>query len=203
MKTTNDIPAQHTGDRSDIVEHIDTSTPRQAHSTFVEAARRLLNINDWKDLSGPLSAGFVLTDHQGAKLDRAPRPGDFIRINIPGPGTATGEGYDWVRIESIDDKTDPAGHEESLAMRVRPVANPTNNEPDVAHFFDDTATSTFMIERKDLRVTASVHGRNEQPNKDVGRPVDKMRNTVVANVATSGVAARQWTMLTKGILKDL
>ena len=203
MKTPADIPAQHTGDRSDIEEHLDTSTSRQAHSTFVEAARRLLNINEWKDLSGPLSAAFVLTDDAGSKLDRTPKPGDFIRINIPGPGTATGEGYDWVRIESIDDKPDPAGKQESLAMRVRPVPNPVNNEPDVAHFFDNAATSTFMIERKDLRVIASVHGRNEQPNKDVERPVDKMRNTVIANVATSGVAARQWTMLTKGILKDL
>jgi hypothetical protein len=203
MKSSDDIPAQHRGDRSDITEHLDTSTPRQAHSTFVEASRRLLNINDWKDLSGPLSAGFVLTDNEGVKLDRAPKPGDFIRINIPGPGPATGDGYDWVRIESIDDKPNPAGKEESLAMRVRPVASPVNNERDVAHFFDDAATSTFMIERKDLRVVASVHGRNEQPNKDVERPVDKMRNTVVANVATSGIAARQWTMLTKGILKDL
>ena len=93
--------------------------------------------------------------------------------------------------------------ESELPVFVRPVASPVNNERDVAHFFDDAATSTFMIERKDLRVTASVHGRNEQPNKDVERPVDKMRNTVVANVATSGVAGRQWTMLTKGILKDL
>ena len=203
MKSSNDIPPQHTGDRSDVEEHIETSTPRQAHSTFVEASRRLLGINEWKDLSGPLSASFLLTDNSGNKLDRAPKPGDFIRINIPGPGTATGEGYDWVRIESIDDRPNPAGNEESLAMRVRPVASPVNNEQDVAHFFDDTATSTFMIERKDLRVTASVHGRNEQPNKDVERPVDKMRNAVVANMATSGVAARQWTMLTKGILKDL
>jgi hypothetical protein len=203
MKDPNAIPPQETGGRSDIQEHLETSTPRQAHSTFVEAARRLLNINEWEDLSGPLSAGFALTDNEGAKLDRPPKPGDFIRINIPGPGTATGDGYDWVRIETIDDKPSPDGKEESLAMRVRPVPSPVNKEQDVAHFFDDTATSTFMIERKDLTVTASVHGRNEQPNKDVERPVDKMRNTVVANMATSGVAARQWTMLTKGILKDL
>jgi hypothetical protein len=203
MKKPQDIPDQQTGDRSDIEEHLETSTPRQAHSTFVEASRRLLSINEWEGLSGPLSAAFILTDNEGTKLDRAPRPGDFIRINIPGPGTATGKGYDWVRIESIDDKPNPSGNEESLSIRVRPVASPTNDEGDVAHFFDDTATSTFMIERKNLRVVASVHGRNEQPNKEVERPVDKMRNTVVATIATAGVAARQWTMLTKGILKDL
>jgi hypothetical protein len=203
METPKHIPPQHTGDRSDIEDHTETSTPRQAHSAFVEAARRLLNINEWQDISGPLSASFMLTDNKGDKLNRAPKPGDFIRINIPGPGTTTGEGYDWVRVETIDDKPNPDGKEESLVIQVRPVPSPLSNEKDVAHFFDDTATSTFMIERKDLRVTASVHGRNEQPNTDVERPTDKVRNTVVASVARAGVSTRQWTMLTKGIMKDL
>ncbi|MEI9918394.1 MAG: hypothetical protein WDO14_06270 [Bacteroidota bacterium] len=203
MEDQDPIPVQHTGEHSDIEERIESSTLRQAHSTFVEAARRLLNINEWRDLSGPLSASFMHADSNGRKLDRVPKPGDLIRINIPGPGTATGEGYDWVRIETIEDKPNPAGNEELFLIRVRPVSSPLNNEHDIAHFFDDTATSTFMIERKGLVVTASVHGRNEQPNKDVERPIDKMRNEVVANLATSGVATRQWTMLTKGILKDL
>lgn len=203
MRPDSEIPKQLQGESSDIEEYVQTSTTRQAHSTFVDASARLLNINNWQELSGPTSATFHLTDHEGHEIDRPPRPGDFIRINIPGPGTATGEGYDWVRIESIDDKTDPAGTRESLMIRVRPAPSPVNKEPDVAHFFDNAATSTFMIERDDLRVTASVHGRNEMPNKDVERATDKLRNTVVANVATSGMAGYQWGLLTKGILKGL
>jgi hypothetical protein len=203
MRPDSEIPKQLQGESSDVEDHVDTSTTRQAHSTWVDASRRMLNINQWQEISGPLSAVFKLTDEHGNEVDRLAKPGDYLRINIPGPGTTTGDGYDWVRIESIDDKPDPAGNQESLIMRVRPAPSPVNREPDVAHFFDEAATSTFMVERYDLRIIASVHGRNELPNKDVGRTTDKLRNTVVANVATSGMAAYQWSLLTQGILKGL
>jgi hypothetical protein len=203
MKTDETIPKQQEGNSSDTEEYVDSSTQRQAHSSFVDASRRLLNINNWGDISGAMSATFQLTDDKGVMLDRPPRPGDYIRINIPGPGTSAGRGYDWVHIEAIEDRSDPAGRKESLTMRVRPTSSPANDESDVAHFFDEDATSTFVIERNDLRVSASVHGRNEMPNKDVQRPTDKMRNTIVANAATSGMSKLQWSLLTKGLVKDL
>jgi hypothetical protein len=136
-------------------------------------------------------------------VDRLAKVGDLIRIDIPGPGLATGHGYDWVRVESIEDNPNPGANYESLLMRVRPTSSPVNDEKDVAHFFDDSATSTFMVERNDLQVVASVHGRNEVPNKQVERTVDKIRNTLVANAATSGVAAFQWSLLTQGLLRNL
>lgn len=203
MKPDSEIPKQLQGQSSDVEDHIDTSTSRQAHSTFVDASRRMLDINAWRDLSGPMSAVFQLTDEHGKEVNRLAQPGDYFRINIAGPGTSTGEGYDWVRVESIDDKPAPGSSHESVIMRVRPAPSPNNSEPDVAHFFDDAATSTFMVERNDLRITASVHGRNELPNKNVGRTADKVRNTVVANVASSGMSAFQWGKLTHGILKGL
>ena len=203
MSSDNKIPEQHEGGRSDVEQHTEASTPRQAHSVFVEAASRLIDVNNWKDISSPLSATFQLTDDRGTPLGRVARPGDHIRIDIPGPGTATGHGYDWVRIESIEDAPDPAGDRESLIIRVRPVPSPVNPERDVAHFFDDAATSTFMVERNKLHVTASVHGRNEMPNKNVERTADKVRNTMVAGAATSGLSALQWNLLVQGVLKDL
>lgn len=203
MSTNNHIPEQHEGNSLDVEEHHDASTPREAHSIFVEASRRLININTWKDMSGPMSAAFQLTDEHGVPLDRVARQGDYIRINLPGPGTTTGKGYDWVQIESIDDQPNPAGNHESLSITVRPVSSPLNDEQDVAHFFDNSATSTFMIERHDLRITASEHGRNEKPNTDVERTSDKLRNTMVATAATSGLAALQWNWLVQGVLKDV
>jgi hypothetical protein len=197
------IPQQHKGDQSNVGDHVDASTPRQAHSNFVDASRRLLNINSWHEIAGPGSATFQLVDKNGAKIDRLAKPGDYIRIDIPGPGTTTGDGYDWVLIESIDDKPSPGTDHESLVINVRPASNPQNDDDDVAHFFDPSATSTFMVERHGLRVTASVHGRNELPNTDVERPLDKLRNTVVATTATSGVAALHWSLLVEGVLRDL
>jgi hypothetical protein len=203
MTTNNTIPEQREGNSSDVEQHYDASTLRQAHSAFVEAAHRLINVNNWKEISGALSATFQLTDHHGTPLDRVPKPGDFIQIDIPGPGTATGHGYDWVQIETIDDNPDPNGEQESFTITVRPVPSPLNNEPDVAHFFDDKATSSFVVKRNGLRVTAAEHGRNEIPNKGVERTTDKVRNTMVANAATSGLSALQWNWLVQGVLKDL
>jgi hypothetical protein len=201
--STEPIPEQNKGKQSDVGDHIDSSTNRQAHSNFVVASRRLLNVNRWGEMAGQVSAKFQLTDSNGTHVERLARVGDHIRIDIPGPGLATGHGYDWVRVESIEDKPDPGAAYESLVMTVRPTSSPVNDEKDVAHFFDDSATSTFMVERKDLQVVASVHGRNEVPNKNMERTVDKIRNTVVANAATSGIAAFQWTLLSQGLLKDL
>lgn len=197
------IPSQYQGDQSDVGQHVDASTPRQAHSNFVEASRRLLNVNAWHEIAGPPSANFQLMDAGGANLDRLARVGDYIRIDIPGPGTKTGHGYDWVQVESIEDQPDPGSDNESLTMKVRPASNPENTEPDIAHFFDDSATSTFMVKRDGLRVTASIHGRNEVPNTNVERTADKMRNAVVANAAASGIAAMHWSLLAKGFLRDL
>ena len=199
----NDIPEQHKGNQSDVGDHIDASTPRQAHSNYVDASRRLLNVNAWHEIAGPGSATFQLTDSHGNHLHRLAKPGDYLRIDIPGPGTTTGHGYDWVRIESIDDQPNPASNHESIVMKVRPASNPENNDADVAHFFDPSATSTFMIERQDLRITASIHGRNELPNTHVERTIDKVRNTVVATAATSGIAALHWSLVVKGLLRDL
>jgi hypothetical protein len=203
MQKEDPIPEQQVGDKSDVQQDIELSTQRQAHSTFVEAAQRFLDINKWHDRAGQLSAKFQLTDNNGKELDRPAHVGDFIRINLPAPGSATGDGYDWVQVQSIDDQPDPASDHELFAIHVRPVPSPENNEQDVAHFFADAATSTFMVERKHLRVIASVHGRNELPNKDVDRTTDRIRNTLVANVATSGIAAVQWKSLVEGVLKDL
>ncbi|HZY80583.1 MAG TPA: hypothetical protein VFE50_13745 [Cyclobacteriaceae bacterium] len=197
------IPEQHTGNQTDIRQTLDASTPRQAHSNFVEASRRLLDVNNWHDLAGTPSASFQLTDKNGMKLDRLAKVGDYIRIDIPGPGLATGHGYDWVIVESVEDKPNPGSDHEYLVMNVRPAPSPVNDETDVAHFFDDRATSSFMVERKDLQVSASEHGRNEHPNTHVDRATDKIRNALVAGAATSGVSGIQWNLLMKGILKDL
>ncbi len=70
--------------------------------------------------------------------------GDCVQIDIPGPGPASGEGYDWVRIEALEDNS-PASDEESCGMRVRSCKDPNINSDDTAHVFTSDATSTFLI----------------------------------------------------------
>jgi hypothetical protein len=49
-------------------------------------------------------------------------------------------------------------------------------------------------------VTAEVHGRNEVPNTETDKTVDKVRNAVVGLGAITAFSAPQWKSLVKGLL---
>jgi hypothetical protein len=71
----------------------------------------------------------------------------------------------------------------------------------VAHFFTEEATSNFMVKRVGNKVSAEVHGRNEKPNTEAEKLVDKARNTAVATGAVTGFAKLQWKSLVNGLIK--
>ncbi|HWA35584.1 MAG TPA: hypothetical protein VG737_15690, partial [Cyclobacteriaceae bacterium] len=179
------------------------SSEKEAAEKFQSTANRLLNVNEWHHFAGKLSADFRLTDKKGHSVNRLASLGDYFRINIPGPGPETGQGYDWVKIESIDDHRDPTGESEEVSFRVRPASSPLDGEKDTAHFFSDQATSTFSVVRKKRTIKASVHGRNESPNVKTRSATDKVRNALIATGAITGLAKIQWKKLIKGILDSV
>jgi len=196
------IPQQKEGNQSNIIEKIKPKNEEQAKQIFNEAKKRLLSVNSWKEISGDISASFTLTSAEGDKIERDAQTGDYFKIDIPGPGTKTGEGYDWVRIEAIEDYSNTSAENESFGMRVRPAPNPHKNAGDkgAAHFFKDKATSNFVIERKDTIVSTAVYGRNEKPNTATHKPLDKVRNAVVGTTAIIGLSIIQWKKLVKGLI---
>lgn len=195
------VPPQEKGTKLDTEHVVKAATPEEARRIFLCAVHRLLNINEWDKLCGPLSSTFGLTDREGVEVKRLAQPGDYFKIDIPAPGSASGEGYDWVKVEALIDQRDPSAPWERVTLRVRPAANPRHAGSDTAHFFKDDATSSFMVERKDTHVIASVHGRNEAPNTDARRVLDKVRNALVALGAISGFSKPQWKSLVKGLLE--
>ena len=203
MRTETIIPPQQEGNQLDTEYSITAPSPKQARKFFTVARNRLLNINGWSTYAGPLSAEFILTDKRGKEVNRQAGVGDYFKINIPGPGPAAGDGYDWVKVESMEDFPDPSSETEILSMTVRPASNPMHADKDTAHFFKDEATSTFMIERNDNTITASVHGRNEIPNASAHEATDRIRNSVVAVGAFSGFSKVQWNNLVKGLLDNI
>jgi hypothetical protein len=194
------IPDQYTGNKTDNWFSIIADTENGAARLFRTAVERLLDVNNWSRLCGISSASFRLTDAKGMEVDRPIEPGDHFRIDIPGPGTTTGNGYDWVEIEKIEKHFNPCAEWESISVIVRPSPNPQNNDADTAHFFSADATSTFAIQREKKRVTAEVHGRNEKPNTETGNTLDNLRNTIVGTTALTGFSDIQWKQLVKGIL---
>jgi hypothetical protein len=195
------IPAQETGAKSDNEHSRSFDSVEEAKKYFVLAKERLQNVNRWHEMAGVLTADFHLTDKEGKDVNRAPRTGDYFRIRIPAPGPGAGDGYDWVRIELVEDNTKTNDDKETFGIRVRPSESPIpNGETAVAHFFKEDATSTFIVERDGSNVRAAVHGRNELPNTTADKPLDKARNAIVGIGAMLGLSNPQWKSLVKGIL---
>jgi hypothetical protein len=201
MRVRTAVPRQQEGAKSDTAHSITFSTEKEAAEKFLTIASRLLNVNEWHQFAGKLSAKFTLTDKKGGAVNRLAELGDYFRINIPGPGPEAGAGYDWVKIESIDDHRDPHGPTEEVSFRVRPASSPLDSDNNTAHFFSDHATSTFSVVRDKKTIKASVRGRNESPNiEETTKPSDKIRNTLIATGAITGLAKIQWKKLVRGIL---
>ncbi|MFW0717495.1 hypothetical protein [Pedobacter sp. N23S346] len=190
------IPDQQEGSKIDVEESRNFETVDDAIAFFTLARRRLLNINDWGEISG-LST-FQLFDEYGKEVNREGQQGDYIRIDIPGPGTQSGDGFDWVRIEEIISRKDI--DEELLTIQVRPSGKPMSEDNSPAHFLKAEATSTFIVRRLQMLVSTEEHGRNEMANTDTENILDNARNLLVGGAAKLGLSYPQWKLLVKGIM---
>jgi hypothetical protein len=201
-KPSDIVPAQKKGQKLDTSRTIEFSTRQEAVEAYARARERLLDVNSWEGLAGALSAKFQLMDAQGRAKAGPPEPGDHFSIDLPAPGSPAGEGPDWVRLEKVENLSEPASDLEGVAMRVRPCDNPHNAKDEVAHFYTDDATSSFIVERRGNKVTGHIHGRNEIPNTEqTDSLLDKARNALVALPAMVGLAKTQWSSLVDGWLE--
>lgn len=194
------IPIHSKGKSLDIEQYLTDNSLEAALKTFERAKYRLLNPNIWNSLSGSFSANFQLFGSDNIALQRLAEIGDYCRIDIVGPGSTSGEGYDWVKISSIQENGVKEVNE-SVAIVLITTSHPTNDVKETAHFFDENASSTFIIKRKGSKVSASYHGRNEVPNVKQVPMVDKMRNLLVATGAEAGLSKFQWNALLEGFLQ--
>jgi hypothetical protein len=195
------IPVNVKGKPTDLQFSIAFSNTDKARHCYMRAIKRMQNPGIWHELAGWVSASFILIDVEADVINRLASEGDYIRIDIPGPGTTEGGGYDWVKIEKMEEYIDSSEHEWT-GMKVRPCGNPGFPGPGTAHFFTREATSTFIIQRDGHKVTAFYHGRNEVPNTSTRKWTDKVRNSFVAAGAVVGLSEAQWSALCKGFLAE-
>ncbi|WP_461449621.1 hypothetical protein [Mucilaginibacter sp.] len=194
------IPEQHEGKQTDVIHFVDCVDRDEAHKLFQLAKSRLKDISNWHTISGPGSSKFSITDTKGNEDYKLAEKGDHFYINLPAPGSISGGGLEWVRIEEIIDTEDAKAESEYIMMTVRPVANPRTNEGSIAHFFNHGSTNTFIVERYLNHVSAAVHGRNEVPNNTDVNMYDTVRNTIVALSSKLGLSGPQWKKLVLGLL---
>lgn len=195
------IPTQETGSKTDFLEERKFGNAEQAHTGFKRAAAKLLTVSEWHNYAGPGSSRFCLTNNRGDEVAGFAAEGFLFNIDLPVPGSNAGDGLEWVMVERIDANEDANAAEEFVSMTVRPVPDPRKAEAETAHFYKDISTSTFIVKRAGLTVSAAVHGRNETPNNSNVDIHDKIRNTIVALTARIGMSGPQWKKLVKGLLE--
>ena len=193
------VPENFEGKPLDIEHSITAADLHEAINTYKRTCARLQNPGVWQQLAGSVGAGFELFSNTNKPAKRLMKKGDFLRIDIPGPGSAVGGGYDWVEVESFEESVAPDA-EESFGITLRSSKNPAKPLDGTAHFFKEDASSSFIIKRNGLTVTACYYGRNELPNTNTSSMVDKLRNSLVATGAIAGLSNLQWHALTKGLL---
>lgn len=192
------VPKQETGSEMDAVSHQSFETTEEAIVFYNIAKSRLAAISNWSKVCGTEATTFQLLNALGtapAELGE----GNLIKIDIPGPGTGVGNGYDWVKIEKIE--SGETLSEQYFGFRVRPCPNPENPTAGIAHFFKDSATSTFLVRLVQNTVYAEMHGRNEVPNTEDTSFFDGLRNMTVGYTAKIGLSYPQWKLLVEGLVK--
>jgi hypothetical protein len=193
------IPAQYTGEATTTFTTREAGDEPAAKQVFKDAVERLVDVNRWADWCGTMSSEFLLVDTADKAIVGIAETGMYIRIDIPGPGTNAGKGFDWVKIEQKEHVVLNV-HQEVFFIRARPCEHPVQKHSGVAHFLRREATSSFVVTRDHNTVTATVYGRNEVPNTKVADVADKIRNAVVGAAGATGVSKLQWQALVKGIL---
>ncbi|HUS02227.1 MAG TPA: hypothetical protein VMY77_10895, partial [Chitinophagaceae bacterium] len=71
----------------------------------------------------------------------------------------------------------------------------------IAHFYDDSSTSNFIVTREGKKITASIIDRNIKPNDDTSSVTDKIRGTAIGLSAIAFFSRLQWQGLADGIVK--
>lgn len=196
----NNIPKQVEGKSLDCFKSVDLPSHEQAMTFFEHIKSKLLDVNNWNEITKTPSATFTIMDALGQTMERQIQKGDYIRIDIPGPGLPSAQGYDWVHVEDIMESKEDIS--ESILLTLRPSADPTREDTDTAHFFKQLATSSILVERKDKHIFLHYAGRNEIINTDNASMLDNIRNFMVGLGAKMGASFPQWKALIEGLGED-
>lgn len=192
------IPKQEKGGHVDILEIKHFGLDSEAILFYQNMEARFLNINTWHKVCKSTLSKFYLVDSNNQLIEGNPKIGLYIKIDIPGPSTKMGAGFDWVIIRNVTYIEEI--NYQAIYIVVQPAPNPINNGQETSHFYTADASSTFIISRAGNTVKAEVHGRNEIVNSQTSIISDNLRNMIVGMSAKVGFSYPQWKSLAKGLI---
>jgi hypothetical protein len=195
------IPEQYKGREIIAEQHRACEGREQYKQALRVAIGRLKDVNNWHKITGMKFAEFNLMDASGEHIMHVePQVGMHFRVNISGPATSSGEGYDWVKIVQVEDFKE--GDYEGSYITVQPSDNPTASDNHTAHFYDAASSSTFMVVGKYPELSALVIDRNVSVNKNNESLGDEVRNALFGGAGMVAFSKMQWQMLSDGLVAE-
>lgn len=193
------VPRQFAGQEIEAQATKELTDETAAKSLYNEAKKKLLDVNNWQKIAGAVTAQFQVIDEKGEEVNRNVKKRDHLRINIPGPGSKEGDGYDWVFVEELKEINKESL--QCLGFRVRPCENPFSEKKEIAHFYSKETTSSFIIIRENSKVISWIVDRNLVPNTESSSLPDKVRDVVVGVSGIAGFSKLQWQGLADGLIE--
>ncbi|MCY0976909.1 hypothetical protein PGH12_07050 [Chryseobacterium wangxinyae] len=193
------LPKHDSGSSSDAAATKPCLSQGIAEDLYRKLADQLLNISHWNINAGKLPTKFDLVDSNGKGGHFHAAENLFVKIKMPAPKNKTGNGYDWVVIEKVENY-----HEENIEyihLQMRPCPCLDNKGGGIAHFYEQNATNSFILIRSGSDIQLSVHGRNESPNTSNVRLWDMLRNIFVAGGGIFGGSKLQWEDFVNSMIK--
>ena len=196
----NIIPEQLKGQELEAASSHVLKDEVAAQTLYEVVKKKLLSVNNWHKIAGVITARFQIIDQKGNEVNREVEKGDYLRIDIPGPGSKEGNGFDWVLVEEL--KELEKASLQSVGFRVRPNENPFGKKNETAHFYSKETTSTFIVTRENATVFSWIVDRNLLPNTESASVVDKVRDVVVGAGGIAGFSQLQWQGLADGLIEQ-
>lgn len=193
------IPEQVVGKSLDYSRELILPNDTMAYNRYREIVKKLIDINAWQQIAVGLSAEFVIVNEKKEVQMRRVKKNDFIRIDIPGPGTPSAGGYDYVKVTSFDQYDHQNKRKTFLSLQ--PSPDPSTLGDDAAHFFKKYTSSNIVIKQEGNSVSLHYAGRNEVINTETGNVLDNVRNFLVGLGAKLGASYPQWKALIDGLAK--
>lgn len=195
------IPEQVVGKSLDYSRELILSDETKAYNRYREIVQKLLDVNNWKQTAIGVSAEFIIVNEKNEIQMRRVRKNDFIRIDIPGPGVPSAEGYDWVKVTSLDQYDHQ--NKRKTFISLQPCPDPMTMDKETAsHFFKKYTSSNIVVKQEGEMVTLQYAGRNEVINTETENMLDNVRNFLVGLGAKLGASYPQWKALIDGLAKQ-
>ena len=81
------IPPQFKGQEIEVDATHDLKTEAEAQRLYAAAKKKLIHVNNCNKIAGTFTEQFLIIDKNGDEVQREVLKGDYLRIDIPGPGT--------------------------------------------------------------------------------------------------------------------